>query len=222
MTQTVDSEFADRLRRIQAARPAVPAPQTTLARPWRKAEVGLKLAGLAAGAVIGLKAVLIVDIGPADYERHRAALAQGTLMDQLAARMMTPDPVTMVLQGLVQHAVGGASAVEAAAGNVAAAATTSPNDSPVKPTISTLDFGGGEDAGPSPIHMVPPAAAKPAPKPVVAHPAHSARTGARDGSRFLQAPKPQDGSVVPGLAPAGPSTRGMAGTFLPAPQPDSP
>ncbi len=222
MTQAVDSEFAERLRRIQAARPAMPAPQKTVARPWRKAEMGLKLAGMAAGAVIGLKAVLIVDIGPADYERHRAALAQGTLMDQLAARMMTPDPVTMVLQRLVQHAVGGASAVEAAAGNVAAAAATSPNDSPVKPTISTLDFGGGADPGPSPMHLVPPAAAKVPPSPVMVHPAHPARTGARAGSRFLQAPRPQDGGVVPGLAPAGPSTRGMAGMFVPAPGPDSP
>lgn len=220
MTDAVNTEFAERLRRIEAARPRSAVPAAGLARPWRKTEIGLKLAGLAAAAVIGLKAVLIVDIGPTDYELHRQALAKGSLLDRLAAQMMTPDPVTLLARLVVQNVAGSATAVETAAGNVAATAATSPNDSPVKATVSTLNFGGAADSGPR-LTRVQPVPPKPAGPKAAAVP-HPGRAAVRGGINFLQAPQPKNDMAMTGLAAKGPTTRGMAGMFVSPPKPDSP
>lgn len=214
-------EFDDRLRRIEEARVRAAltrAPVSLgadLPRPWQRVEISLKLAGMAAAAVIVLKGALMLDIGFDAYDHHRAMLAQGTILDQFAAMLMRPDPVTMLLRATTGSAVTTVAAAQTKIDSVVSTAATSPSDTTTNaPTSLTFN----------------------------AVPAAVAMTSAPGNRRFGMTPKPQTGPTVgsaikggitfvhvptadgalSATGASGQSRRGRAGMFVSAPLPHAP
>jgi hypothetical protein len=218
MDATQCDEFEDRLRRIEEARvrDALTRPRNALGarlpRPWRRIEIGLKLAGMAAVSVIVLKGALLLDIGPDAYDQHRAELATGTMLDQFAALLMRPDPVTMVLRATAGDAVTAAVAAQTTINAVESTAAAAPSETPTKAPTS-LNF----NPSASGVMMATARRSGVAAQP----PGMTGMTGAGGailgGITFVHVPV-QDGAAT-GFGGSGQTTRGMAGMFIAAPLP---
>ena len=214
-------EFEDRLRRIEEARvrAALTRPRIALgahlARPWRRTEIGQKLAGMAAVSVIVLKGALFLDIGPDAYDQHRAELARGTMLDQFAALLMRPDPVTMLLRATTGDAVAVAVAAQTKISAVESTAASAPSETPTSAPTS-LNF----NPSPSGVTMV--AAPGVRRMGMGAQAAGSAGAGGSvlGGITFVHVPMP--GGAMTGLGGAGQTMRGKAGLFIAAPLPRAP
>ncbi|MBI1219059.1 MAG: hypothetical protein GC186_10970 [Rhodobacteraceae bacterium] len=214
-------EFEDRLRRIEEARVRAALTRAPVAlgadlpRPWQRAEIGLKLAGMAAAAVIVLKGALMLDIGVDAYDQHRAMLAQGSILDQFAAMLMRPDPVTMLLRATAGGAVTSVASAQTKIDSVVNTAATAPSETPTSAPTS-LNF--------NPVPTAISIASAPAaqgigmtPKPRIGPTTGGAIRG---GINFVHAPA--QGGPLAGANGSGSVRRGKAGMFVTAPLPHAP
>ena len=58
------------------------------------------------GTIIAFKAVVMSNIGPADYLARVEALQDGTWGERLGATIMAPDPLTVMLSDFIKPLVG--------------------------------------------------------------------------------------------------------------------
>jgi hypothetical protein len=220
MDASLRNQFDDRLHRIEEARAREALTRSpvalgaTLPRPWRRAEITLKLAGMAAAAMIVLKGALMLDIGVDAYDQHRAELAQGSILDQFAALLMLPDPVTILLRSSAGGAVQDAAAAQTKINAVVNTAATAPSETPTGAPPS-LNFNGP----PSAVTIATAPAAHGTGMIPIPHTGPGAGTGGaiKGGINFVHAPA--QGGTVAASGRSGGSRRGMAGMFVTAPPP---
>lgn len=220
MDATQRDDFEDRLRRIEEARvrTALTRPRVALGadlpRPWRRTEIGLKLAGMAAVSVIVLKGALMLEIGSDAYDQHRAELVRGTMLDQFAALLMRPDPVTMLLRATAGGGLDKVVAAQTTISAVVSTAASAPSETPTRAPTS-LNFA----PTPSGVTMpTPPGARRPG---MGAPGAGGSGAGGSvlGGITFVHVPT--QGGPMTGIGGPGQTMRGLAGTFVTAPLPRS-
>lgn len=99
------NDFETRIGRISAQREAtrkgvrlhVDKDGLITARPRRSFVVPLRSMLLLLVVLTGFKAAALAQLGPQKYDENLAALAEGTIVEQAGAVLLSPDPVTEII-----------------------------------------------------------------------------------------------------------------------------